>query len=57
MNSNAAPKFTVTQTGHTYTVRDAAGDLIALATFAPASTIAGCQAVMRERAEFLRRFV
>lgn len=55
-----APKFTVTQVEYTYTVRDAAGDIVAIGTFAPPpypGRYEDCQAVMRERGEFLRRFV
>lgn len=56
----AAPKFTVTQVAYTYTVRNAAGELVAIGTFAPPpypGSYEACRAVMRERAEFLRRFV
>lgn len=61
MNTNtapvAAPKFTTTQVGYTYTVRDASGAIVAVGTFAPPRTYEGCREMMRERAEFLRCFV
>lgn len=56
----AAPKYTTTQVDYTYTVRDASGAIVAVGTFAPPpypGRYEDCRAVMRERAEFLRRFV
>ena len=50
------PKRTITQTGNTFTVRDADGTLIALATFAMPRRPEDCAIVMRERAAFVRRF-
>lgn len=49
-------KHTIIQTGDTFTVCDAAGDLIAMATFACPRSPADCDAVMRERAAWLRRW-
>ena len=58
--TTTAPKFTITQIAYTYTVRNAAGEIVAIGTFAPPpypGRYEDCRAVMRERAEFLRRFV
>jgi hypothetical protein len=49
-------KFTIVQTGDTLTVRDSRGTLIALATFACPRRPEDCARVMRDRAEFVRRF-
>lgn len=49
-------KPAITQTGDVFTVRDSQGALIALATFACPRRPEDCARVMRERAEFVRRF-
>lgn len=59
-STTTAPKSTITQVEYTYTVRNSAGDIVAIGTFAPPpypGRYEDCRAVMRERAEFLRRFV
>jgi len=57
MNTATATKFTITVLGHTYIARDASGTIVAVATFAPPRRPADGVTVMRERAEWLRRFV
>lgn len=47
---------TIVQTGDTFTVRDARGDLVARATFAMPRRPEDCLTVMRERAAWLRRW-
>lgn len=49
-------KYKITAQGPTYTVRDAAGTLIAMATFACPRDPRDCAVVMAERAAWLRRF-
>ena len=47
---------TITTTGNTFTARDAAGNILAVATFAMPRNPEDCSRVMRERAEWLRRW-
>ena len=56
MTTTTAPKFSITQVAYAYTVRDASGAIVAVGTFAPPRTYEGCREMMRQRAEFLRRF-
>lgn len=58
MNQTAtATKFTITTCGYTYTARDAAGNIAAIATFEMPRTYEGCRLVMAERAAWLRRWL
>lgn len=49
-------KYVITQSGSQFVVRDAAGTLVALATFPMPRRPENCADVMRERAAFLCRF-
>ena len=56
MNTETAPKFTITHVGYTHTARDTAGNIVAVATFAPPRNPAQGVTVMNERAVWYRRF-